>query len=324
MPLGDTDTFTADVMSQPDQSDPSMSEAYSGPDSTPKSKDIGLAQPTPSPRQQGFDQPTLDRAYHTIDFLQRNPQWLANPYTQHAANALLAGSSRMIEMSIQLERVSSQADAVKLKLNTDTRLINHLNDGLAKLKDMTVVAAIRDEVQANGPTPKAISMLNQQLESEKPLLEPEPMSMTLNDGTEVVGWVDPKTRKFTQYRPPQERSGGATQYPEPIIKEIGGRPFLFYRNFAPKPLDRLNAQQQVQANVNAAALKAARLAITKAFDEDSRAAAQKEYDRQLGIFNDYFEVINADKGKVGPAPTNAPASPTNAPQKIGRFLVTPQ
>lgn len=267
---------------------------------------------------------SLDKAKKIIKAYTENPSWLADPRTSHAANSVFSAAAKVVGMNIQMERINAQAEATKLKLNTDTRLINHLNDGLAKLKDMTVVAAIRDEVQANGPTPKAISMLNQQLESEKPLLEPEPMSMTLNDGTEVVGWVDPKTRKFTQYRPPQERSGGATQYPEPIIKEIGGRPFLFYRNFAPKPLDRLNAQQQVQANVNAAALKAARLAITKAFDEDSKAAAQKEYDRQLGIFNDYFEVINADKGKVGPAPTNAPASPTNAPQKIGRFLVTPQ
>lgn len=189
MAAGDTDTFTSGTITAPEQPDASMSEAYSGDDQprvsvAPKSSVVVRPVQT-QPSQPQVPRDALSRAYHTLNFLQRNPQWLADPDTQHAAQLDLQNSSRIIEMSIQLERVNQMADTAKLKLNTDTRLVNHLNDGMAKLKDMTAVAAIREEVQANGPSPRAISMLNTALDAEKPISK----ETQLND---TPGWMDPK------------------------------------------------------------------------------------------------------------------------------------
>ncbi len=110
---------------------------------------------------------TLSNAQKTIQFFQEEPQWLANPRTAHAANAIFGQASKIVGMGIQLDRVNAQADAARLKLNTDTRLIQHLNDGVAKLQDLSVLAEIRDEVNSNGPSPRAISLLNTALAKQQ-------------------------------------------------------------------------------------------------------------------------------------------------------------
>ncbi len=177
MAIGDTDTSVEqDYASQeggsisepmPTTSTASATSATPAPSPANRSS-VVMTRPMQPQQSAGpqLPQPTLDRAYKMMDFFQQNPQWLANPYTTHAANAILANSSKIVGMSIQLDSVNAKADAARLRLNTDNRLINHLNDGMAKLRDMTMVAAIREEVQANGPSPRAISMLNEQLRVE--------------------------------------------------------------------------------------------------------------------------------------------------------------
>lgn len=76
---------------------------------------VVIARPTQNRDfSQSVPKDALNRAYHTLDFYQRNPNWLADPDTMHAAQLDLANSSKLIEMSIQLGRVGSQAASVKL------------------------------------------------------------------------------------------------------------------------------------------------------------------------------------------------------------------
>lgn len=60
------------------------------------------------------------------------------------------------------------------------------------------------------------------------------------------------TERFTT--PPEKKDGGA--YSEPTIKDIAGIPHLFYRNFAPKRLDKLSPKQQEKIKVASAQVRA--------------------------------------------------------------------
>lgn len=56
---------------------------------------------------------TVSNANKMIQFFQENPRFLANKYTSQAANNMLAASTKIVGMSIQLERVNNQTAAAK-------------------------------------------------------------------------------------------------------------------------------------------------------------------------------------------------------------------
>lgn len=125
----------------------------------------------------------LSRAQHILDRFTEDPSWLANPHTSHVANTIFSAATKIVGMNIQMERVNTQAEVAKFKYNTDNRLLLHLNDGIAKVRDMTAVAEIQDEVKANGPSPRAISLLNAQLK----LQEDATAAAKLSDKKELIG-----------------------------------------------------------------------------------------------------------------------------------------
>ena len=126
MPLGDTNTLTGDSTSN--QYDGGMLEAYSGSAPTrPQSRVLNVSPKSPTESTNKLPVPTLNRAYKTLEFFQLNPQWLADPDTTHAANAILGTSAKMIEMAVQLERVNVQSEAARLKLNTDNQVLSYIN-----------------------------------------------------------------------------------------------------------------------------------------------------------------------------------------------------
>lgn len=57
----------------------------------------------------------LENAHKIIQFYQDEPQWLANPRTRIAASADFAQASKMVGMSIQIERVNNSSAAAKAK-----------------------------------------------------------------------------------------------------------------------------------------------------------------------------------------------------------------
>jgi len=84
MALGDTDTFTADTLTQPEDFASSEGGPISAPISASTRAPTPMRTPTPRRAESALDSDGLRRAYFTLDFYQKNPQWLANPYTAHA------------------------------------------------------------------------------------------------------------------------------------------------------------------------------------------------------------------------------------------------
>lgn len=101
------DQFTLDTTPQ--------TETSSTP-SVPVAAPAMTVKPEPRRRVESqMQQESLRRAYHTLSFYQRNPQWLADPDTKHAANADLANSSHIIGMNIQLEKLNLDTEGVRVK-----------------------------------------------------------------------------------------------------------------------------------------------------------------------------------------------------------------
>lgn len=86
--------------------------------------------PSPSPRfvipqneqpsaKQKLPELNLELAYKTLDFYQRKPQYLANPFTSHAANAHLSQASKIIGMNIQLERLNNSRALADSQIQQD-------------------------------------------------------------------------------------------------------------------------------------------------------------------------------------------------------------
>lgn len=116
----------------------------------------------------------------------------------------------------------------------------------------------------------------------------------------------------TTYRPTKPTE--VTPYPEPVVKDIDGRPFLFYRNFSPKPMDRLNPKQQELVKISSAELRAARKTLSDAIDPQSKAEAQQRYNEAKTSFESLFP---SESAATPSAPTAAtPAAPVRTNEVI--------
>lgn len=335
MALGDTDTFTADEPSQADYSaeggpisDSSTATATAPPATSPGVM-VRPVQQNQSSRP-SLPQPNLDRAYHTMDFLQRNPQWLANPYTRHAAEAVLANSSKMIEMSIQLERVNSMADStrnknafLKTKVNDLSKITPFIPsddvDGQAELGRLNGMIGSEDFSLPDFSI--GVARLQSQY-SPKPGAE----SLTMSDGTVLQGYKD-RFGNFHQstiqnIEARNQAVADHIQQRGEVQDRLAKQRFGFQKDI----LDRKEFTSQInsEAKVRLKKMDQQFTDSQKEVDELRKAGVTDEDPRMLKAIgkqailgikqNDFLDTIRPEPKGTTTAPAETPSAPVGLPE----------
>lgn len=244
---------------------------------------------------------TLENAYHALDYYMRKPQWLANPRTKHAAEAHLAAATKIVGMSVQMEAVNAKVDIANFRLSTDRRLVSDLNKGVAKLENLEVVSAITREVEENGPSPLAISMMNSQLRKEA---EERAKTATAikTDGQIISGDARHENRMEEIEASKKGRDSNTFE-----VREYDGHKFLTGSGFKPIPLNSLTPENKIEAQVAMETLRSLRKMTEDATDPTEK---KNLIQRQQNVLSTLREITGGGPPSTAPA-TNAPAASTD-------------
>jgi len=186
------------------QGDTSEASGAPSPVSRPTATQPRFVIPPTGQKENQRKLPPLDLglAYKTIEFYQVHPEFLANPLTTHAANAHLSQASKIIGMNMQLERVAIMGETSKAKnmmgKHVGTSLLKLAESGPEGAKVASKWYAVDEDGKPLYENPANWSgILDDYKDHTKATTTPA--TITLDDGTVVQGWTDPKTGRFTQF-----------------------------------------------------------------------------------------------------------------------------
>ena len=150
------------------------------------------------------DSPNLDlvKAQKILKFYEDQPQWLAHPFTQHAATADLANAGRIITGHIAIRKANTEAEIAIARNSTGTKVGNSLlklaEGGGDGAKWGAQWYALGDDGKPLYENPKNWEAIISGYETNATKqVGTEPMSMKLEDGTVIQGWKNLKTGHFT-------------------------------------------------------------------------------------------------------------------------------